>query len=156
MNDYQNQANSDAADTVGEYRDEILTQLMEKDEASTDLFNDYDGGDSWHHECHVDKYYDLLDAAELLEELYEHEETDSGLWESQQPREAIGTCAAYTYGNAVYSAWRDLIEEINDDAKYIIDDFDERIDEAEGNDDAIEKLEAEKKEALEVLIEKHC
>lgn len=131
MTDYQQEARDDARETVSEYKDKILEKLQESGKASQDLYNDYDGGDSWHHESHVDRWYNLSDAAELIDQLSEHEETDSGLWEGQQPKEAIGTCAAFTYGNAVYSEWRDLIEEINHDAEEIIDDFDEQINEAE-------------------------
>jgi uncharacterized membrane-anchored protein YhcB (DUF1043 family) len=131
MSNYTQKAMDDARETVSEYREEILEKLEESDKASDDLFNDYSNGDAYHHESHIDKWYNLTDAAELLDELCNHEETDSGLWESQQPKEAIGTCAAYTYGNAVYSEWRDLIEEINDEAEIVINDYDEQITEAE-------------------------
>jgi len=131
MSDYQTQAEEDARETVSEYREDILEKLDDTGEASNDLLNDYGSGDAYHHESHIDKFYSLTDAAELIDELSYHEETDSGLWEGQQPKEAISTCAAYTYGNAVYSEWRDLITVINDDAEEIIDDYDERITEAE-------------------------
>lgn len=128
---YRQDAASDAAETVHNFEDEILEQLLDKGEASDDLLNDYPNGDSWHHECHVDKDYSLQEAAELLDDLSEHEETDSGLWEGLEPRRAIAAQAAYTYGNAVYSEWRDLIEKINDEAGNIISDYDEKINEAE-------------------------
>ena len=131
MSNYLQAASDDARETVGEYRDEILEMLNESGEASDDLLNDYGTGDSYHHESHVDKSYNLSDAAELIEELSDHEETDSGLWEGQQPKEAVGTCAAFTYGNAVYSEWRDLIVEINDEAEEIINNYDDQINEAE-------------------------
>jgi hypothetical protein len=125
MSDYIAKAKSDAADTVLGFEDEILEQLLDKGEASDDLLNDYVGGDSYHHENHVDKSYYLTEAAELIDQLPEHEETDSGLWEGQQPKEAIGTCAAFTYGNAVYHYWSELIKEINDRAESIVDDSNE-------------------------------
>jgi hypothetical protein len=43
-----------------------------------DLFNDYPGADSYHHETHVDKAYNLTDAASLLEQLSQYEETETG------------------------------------------------------------------------------
>jgi len=163
MSGYQQEANSDARETVSEYKDEILEKLQESGKASNDLLNDYGNGDSWHHESHVDKWYSLSDAAELISELSEHEETDSGLWEGQQPKAAIGTCAAYTYGNAVYSEWRDLIEEINNEAEVIIDDYNDLIDDAdqaeEDNDedyegDTADELREQKTAALGVLLDR--
>jgi len=177
MSDYQSQAESDAQDTVSEYREQILEQLLEGGEASDDLLNDYPSGDAYHHESHVDKWYNLTDAAELIDELSEFEETDSGLWEGQQPKEAIGTCAAFTYGNAVYSEWHDLIEKINEEAETVIDDYDDQIadaekaleeaQEAEDNDDEdyegpsvedcedlVSQLKAEKEVELGAVIDK--
>jgi hypothetical protein len=113
----------------------------------------------------------------LIDQLSEHEETDSGLWEGQQPKEAIGTCAAFTYGNAVYSEWTDLIDELNGEAETIIDDYNDQISDAEEaleaaetaeNDDdedydgpsveeaeeKIDQLKAEKTADLEALIDR--
>ena len=166
MSDYRSDAVSDARETVFQFKDTILEQLEEKDEASKDLYNDYPDGDSWHHESHVDKWYNLTDAAKLIDQLSEHEETDSGLWEGQQPKEAIGTCAAFTYGNAVYSEWCDLIDEINNEAATIIEDYGSRITDAEDAEEEANKegedyegpdpgsLYAEKKFALEELIDR--
>jgi DNA-binding ferritin-like protein len=165
MSNYLREATDDAAETVRNFADEILEKLLDKGEASDDLFNDYPNGDSWHHECHVDKDYSLQEAAELLDDLCDHEETDSGLWEGLEPRRAIACQAAYTYGNAVYSEWHDLIEKINSEADDIIDDYNEKITEAEKrewDEDATEEeieenpdvatLEEEKKEALQKMI----
>ena len=113
MSDYRQDALDDAQETILEYIDEIVEQLEEKGEASADLYNDYHGGDTWHNESHIDRWYNLREAAELLDQLSEHKEDDSGLWAGQEPRQAIGTQAAFTYGNAVYSEWRDLISHIN-------------------------------------------
>jgi len=162
---YRQDAASDAAETIRNFEDEILEQLLDKGEASDDLLNDYPNGDSWHHERHVDKDYNLQEAGELFNDLSDYEETDSGLWEGLEPRRAIAVQAAYTYGNAVYSEWRDLIEKINDEAGDIIEEYDEKITEAEmrewdedATDEEIEEnpdvseLEDEKKEALRKMI----
>lgn len=122
---YLANAESDAKETVDNFKEEILEQLLDNGEASDDLNNDYDGGDAWHHECHVDKWYSLHDAAAVLDQLDEFEETDSGLWEGQDMKEALSTCAAFTYGNAVYSEWTDLIKRINKEADTIISEFDD-------------------------------
>jgi len=156
---YRNEAESDARETVSQFIGNIVEQLEEQGKASDDLHNDYPGGDSWHHECHVDKWYNLTEAAELIDQLSEFEETDPGLWETQQPKEAIGTCAAYTYGNAVLSFWVDLIKEINDEASVICNDFDDRINKAEEAEEAedydgpsSDDLRDEKRDALEELV----
>ena len=166
---YLREAADDAADTVRNFADEILEQLLDDGKASDDLLNDYPDGDSWHHESHVDKWYSMIDAAVLIDQLDEFEETDSGLWQGQSFKDAISTCAAFTYGNAVMSEWHDLVQRINEKASDIIDDYDNQIDElewgteevTEENDDArtaqldrdAETLEAEKNEALRAMIE---
>lgn len=112
---YLQQAIEDAKDAALYFQDEIVESYLDgSGNADEDLY-DYDNGDSYHHENYVDKSYSLLEAAELLDELSDYEETDEGLWFKQMPREAISTQAAYTYGNAVLALFRDLIERINDD-----------------------------------------
>jgi hypothetical protein len=104
--------------------------IFEDGKASDDLLNDYGSGDSYHHESHVDKPYNFEEAAQLIGELSDYEETDTGLWQGMGMKEAVCACAAYTYGAAVYAMWRELIEDINDnlfsdcdldaiDAKYL-------------------------------------
>lgn len=113
---YSLEAYDDALSTIENFEEEIAEQLEEKGEASSDLNNDYPNGDSYHHENHVDKSYSLREAADVLEQLSEHEADDPGLWEGLEPRRAIEAMAAYTYGNAVYADWVDLIEELNQEA----------------------------------------
>ena len=161
---YLREAADDAADTVRNFADEILEQLLDDGKASDDLLNDYPNGDAWHHESHVDKWYSMIDAAILIDQLDEFEETDSGLWQGQSFKDAISTCAAFTYGNAVYSEWRELIEKINEEASDIIDDYDTQIEDlewnteevTEENDDAriaaLDALADEKADALRKLI----
>ena len=48
----------------------------------------------------------MQEACEVLTQLDEYEETDSGLWEGLDMKEALSACAAYTYANAVYAEWR--------------------------------------------------
>lgn len=146
--DYLSDAMDDAADTAREFLDQIVEQLTDSGEASDDLLNDYPNGDAYHHETHVDRAYNLQDAALLLDQLSDHEETDSGLWEGLPPRDAIGAQAAYTYGNAVAHFWCKLIREINgDDAiQAILTDF------TEGDDGSA----ADRDNALKGRIEEIC
>lgn len=148
---YLEKAINDARDTVSNFEDEILEQLLDG-EVSDDLLNDYDGGDAWHHENHIDHAYNLQEACAIITELSEYEESDSGLWDGLPMKEAVGACAAYTYGNAVYDQWRELIGEINDEGADIINDYDEQIEEANKTD--AETLEDEKQDALRALIQK--
>ena len=77
------------------------------------------------HENHVDKSYTLSEAAELLDDLDDYEETDEGLWEDLSPRDAISAQAAYTYGNAVNYLFGDLTKKINkdDDIEDLLRDY---------------------------------
>lgn len=100
--------------TAENYLDEIVGMLLDKGKASNDLLNDYPDGDIYHHENHVDISYSLSEAADLLGELHAHVETDSGLWDGQEPRDAVCAQAAYTYGNAVMHYFQNLIHDIND------------------------------------------
>jgi len=115
MTDYYQNARDDAQETVFKFLDEIVEQLEYSGSTSDDLYNDYSGGGAWHHESHIDRDYRLTEAAELLDQLSEYTEDDSGMWQGLEPREAIGAQAAYTYGNAVYDAWRNLITIINEE-----------------------------------------
>jgi hypothetical protein len=115
FNAMRSDAQEAADDMVRNFQGEILDQLLESGKASDDVNNDYPDGDAYHHETHVDRDYSLTEAAELLDELAEYEETDSGLWEGLAPREAISAQAAYTFGQAVWCLWSDRIKEINDD-----------------------------------------
>jgi ABC-type Zn2+ transport system substrate-binding protein/surface adhesin len=108
------EAAEDAAEMVKNFLDEIVEQLTNEGEASTDLLNDYPEGDAYHFENHVDRDYDLEEAAEILNEYHEYEETDTGLWLGQEPRRAIATQAAYTYGNAVYAKAVEIVRSINE------------------------------------------
>ena len=93
---YAERAAADARDMAENFVDEMCEMWRDARELSTDLNNDYTDGDSYHHESHVDKSYRLTEAAALLDELSDHEETDTGLWEGMDPREAVSAQAAYS------------------------------------------------------------
>lgn len=119
---YRQEAEDDAANLVLEYfMDEIVDQLIDKGEASADINNDYANGDGIFHETIVDRSYHMTEAAELLSQLYEYVEEDSGLWEGETDVDRIAEIqAAYTYGNAVWDEFDTLITNINSlDMDYI-------------------------------------
>lgn len=116
IENYGKNAYIDALDAVDNFIDEIVEMLGDKGEASDDLMNDYPGGDEYHHSNHTDKSYTLLESAQILDQLDDYTETDSGLWEGvSEPRRMLEIQAAYTYGRAVMSQWRDLIEDLNEE-----------------------------------------
>jgi hypothetical protein len=129
---YWQEALDDAWECGRNFEDEAITQWLESGEVSGDLNNDYPHGDAYHHETHVDKAYNLTEAAQLLDELSEYEESDNGLWDGQDPRDAISTQAAFTYGNAVYDLWRrHVVEELNGHLGSIEDSIHEDASEAD-------------------------
>ena len=112
---YRVMGQEDAKEFIHNFETEMIDMLVDKGEVSDDLYNDYDNGDSFIHESYTDKDYNLSEAAKLLEDLRDYEESDSGLWEGQEPRKAIATQAAYTYSGYVVSCIQDLIKTINDE-----------------------------------------
>lgn len=105
-------ASEDAREMATNFFEQIIDQVLEDQEVSDDIYK-YD--ESYHHETHIDKYYTLREAVDIIEEYGEFEETDSGLWQGCDFKTSLTTCAAFTYGNAVYSCWIDLVNEINDE-----------------------------------------
>lgn len=98
---YSIQADDDAKDLITNFMDEIIDQLIIQGEASVVYNNE------------VDRGYSEKDAVELIDELSDYEEIDSGLWEGEDLRGILSAKAAFTYGNAVYDKWHALIDEIN-------------------------------------------
>jgi hypothetical protein len=121
MGNWRKEAADDAILFIDEYKDAIVEQIMDNKEASDELNYDYDKGAAFIHESYIDKEYDLLDAAQLLKDLRDYKETDSGLWKGQEPEQAISTQAAFTYGNVVVVFIQDLIKEINEKVAEIED-----------------------------------
>lgn len=121
MGYYQN-ARDDAREAVSYLLDEIVDDIISDENANTAERHIEDFSDSYHHETHVDRDYNLREAAELLDDLRQFEVDDSGLWEGQEPRQAIATMAAYTYGNAVYSMFDDLMGDIYQAVEHAVND----------------------------------
>ena len=167
---YESQSIEDAEELITEYFiDEIVTALIESGEASSDINNDYDNGDGIFHENIVDRSYRRDDAIQMLDELYRDEEEDSGIWEGLDWEETLQAKAAYTYGNAVWREFGDIIDTINNDVDIheielntmneILDEIDDSIMEHDGvdlsNEEAILDWAKENKESWNETLEKN-
>jgi hypothetical protein len=140
-------ADSDARDAIEYFLDEIVSRAFDdRDEVPTGID---EWSDSYHHETHVDRSYSLMEAAEILDQLSKYEETDRGLWEGQEPRDAVITQAAFTYGNAVYQEFRTLVESVNEAISEV---FPEIADEEEKREELKQDLEASKAETDEASL----
>ena len=124
---YLQDALDDAKDFFQNFETEVIDQLIEKGEVSGDYFGDYEGGDSYFHENYVDKWYSRREAVDLLEELSQFEETDSGIWEGLDLDRQLSAMAAYTYGNAVSCFIREFAEKLSNI------DLDDLIEEGESD-----------------------
>lgn len=113
MGEYRKEAIEDAKEAARYFMNEIVEEILDEN-GTTDKLEISDYSDSYHYETHIDKSYRLKDAAELLDDLHEFEETDSKLWQELSPKDAIEAMAAYTYGNAVASMFKDLMDHVND------------------------------------------
>lgn len=109
---YEQDARDDARCFLSERVGEIVDQIETHSTPQCDPY-DFSGGDRALNEI-TDEWYSLLEAATLLDELSDYEETDSGLWEGMDPRDAIRAMATYTYLNAVSHFIADTLEEIRD------------------------------------------
>ena len=155
---YKDEAKNDAKTTACAFQDEIFESFMDHHgEASSDFLNDY--SDSYHHENHQPDYT-LLEAANVLRDLPEHEETDSGLWDGLKPQEAVCAQASYTYGNAVMHCFRELIKEINEELSELWDEHEAVEDEVDDelkdvlSDEELEDRDEEVEKRQEVVKEK--
>lgn len=79
-------------------------------------------------------YVDLVDSATIIDES-DNEETDSGLWEGQEPREAIKTMAFYTFYNDLMHCLKDSILSYLDEAKA---DAERKVDELEDKEEELQ------------------
>lgn len=92
---YKEYVDNEARSFVDEYEDELLDEIKNGNTDVYEFVNDYRV-----HEWVVNDfiYVDLTDSAEILEQS-DNVETDFGLWEGQEPVEAIKTQAFFTYRN---------------------------------------------------------
>lgn len=113
MGKYKDQVRKDAniIATIG-LLDEIVAEVLEKKGPTDKVHNtDYPSGDI---RVPAIPTYSLWDAADVLEELNEFEETDSAYWEGKGVREALKIAASLTYRNAVRAHFTKIIDVLND------------------------------------------
>lgn len=120
MPQYLEAAKSDARYMAGEFLTEMVGNLLDGEVGggghTSEDYADYDDGTTYMHERVTDnRRYSLTESVALLDELEQYEETDSGLWEREKPRVAVGLQATYTYGNAVSALFRQIVKVINED-----------------------------------------
>ena len=125
---YRDDVQSEALDAVDYFKNEILEAIVDDDEAPYDIIV---LSDTYLHENITDRSYDLMEAAKVLSDLSNWEETDSGLWGGQSPQTAVRTQAAYTYANAFCHYFGELMNDLNE---RITDALAEWVDDEELNE----------------------
>lgn len=85
----------------------------------------------------TDRAYSLTDAAYIIESCV-NEETDSGLWEGQQPEQAISTKAAFAYSMDVWFKCEEIYKEIKEAYEDALNDIEEE--QGPGDEDAYAEL----------------
>lgn len=110
--DYYTEIRKEAVDFIEEVMDDVRSALENEEDYLID-----GSVDDRFWECVIDRSYSLTDAAYVVENSNNVEE-DSGLWEGKEPRDAIETQAAFTFGNDV----REDVEEIYSEMKSEYDD----------------------------------
>lgn len=103
-------AKSEARGAIETFIDEIVDQLIDQDgDAPADL-REYDED----YTNSLNTSYNLREAADVLHDLSEFEETDSGMWEGEDdPQQAVIIQASLTYQNAVNSYFNSDMEDVN-------------------------------------------
>lgn len=92
--------------------DEIVAETMKRKGPTDKVFiTDYPSG--YLHTPEAPRL-SLWEACDLLVELDEFEETDSGNWKGKNTREALVISAGLTYRNAVNTYFTKIIDQIND------------------------------------------
>lgn len=115
--------NVDIEKEAKEFMQEIEDELKEAIKEDLDFDrNDIDALDTRFHEEITDRGYTLSDATFVIENA-DNVETDSGLWETQQPEDAIRTKAAYSFSNDVWFKCEELYKDIKEDFEEAIDEF---------------------------------
>lgn len=103
---YYTYVSGQANDFVEEYFESAKEWV--KDDSDLQAFIEYDGKlHNWVDNDFI--YVGLRDSADIIEQS-QNVETDSGLWEGQEPVKAIETQAFFTYRNDLYNDIKDAFE----------------------------------------------
>lgn len=130
---YKEYIDNEARSFVDEYEDELLDEIKDGNTDVYEFVNDYRVHE-WVDNDFI--YVDLTDSAEILEQS-DNVETDYGLWEGQEPVEAIKTQAFFTYRNDLSDKIMSIFESVLQDK---LDELEERLEELR------EELKSEKDE----------
>ena len=142
---YDGYVEEQAKDLLDNYMGDIEEELKED---SIEFYSFFD--DKVHEWVDNDFIYvDLRDSADIIEGS-SYDETDSGLWEGQDPIEAVKTKAFFTYRydlmEAVEEVFNDSLEELETDLENEISDIEIDLDKLkeklEGYEEAKEELES--------------
>lgn len=102
----------DVCSLIVEFFENTDDEILTVEELSEAIENIDDNGSMHEHiESSLTWQQGLIDSGKIINYFSEYEDTDSGLWEGQQPEEAINTKAFFTYKNAVQSEMQDFIKE---------------------------------------------
>jgi hypothetical protein len=116
--DYTKDVEDDAFDFISDIEADIKAAIINGEEDISEITCDETGygeiRDAFH-ESVTDRAYSIEDAAFIIANC-EDEETDTGIWEGLEMREAMQACAAYSYGNDVW-------QEITEQYESMIDEF---------------------------------
>lgn len=119
---YREYIDNEARSFVDEYEDELLDEIKDGNTDVYEFVNDYRVHE-WVDNDFI--YVDLTDSAEILEQS-DNVEIDSGLWEGQEPVEAIKTQAFFTYRNDLSDKVMSIFESVLQDK---LDELEERLEE---------------------------
>lgn len=120
--DYQDDIEQEARDFIQGIRDDVVGAMVEGHEWDR---NDIDNLDESFDESITDRAYTLQDAAYIIAEC-ENEETDSGLWEGQQPEDAIQTKAAFSFSLDVWFKCEEMYKELIDTYEEAVEERDKK------------------------------
>lgn len=97
---------SEAESFVSDYLDEAITEVLEGNTDMNMFIDDYRLHE-WIDNDFI--YVDLLDSAQIIDQS-NSVESDSGLWEGQEPTDAIKTQAFFTFRNDMYFEIKEKFE----------------------------------------------
>lgn len=117
---YKEYVDNEARSFVDEYEDELLDEIKNGNTDVYEFVNDYRVHE-WVDNNFI--YVDLTDSVEILEQS-DNVETDFGLWEGQEPIEAIKTQAFFTYKNDLSDKVISIFESVLQDK---LNELEERL-----------------------------
>ena len=109
MFDYEEDIEKEAISFLEDNLDAVKDGLIDDQEMLDDI-RGHDIRDAFHEQV-VDRSYSPSDAVAVLE-ASDNEETDNGLWEGLDWREALSARAAYTFGNDVWFKAQEIYTEL--------------------------------------------